>query len=223
MTPWTDDEDATIDWEWGEEPLAQTAARVGRSVDAVRARLRARGLSSSAMRGKTTIAALADRTGYTWAQIARAISAAKLRPVRTRKGKHRRTLLTEEQCHSIIAYLGEETRHATERTTIADVAELAGVVRVTAWAYARRLGIRTVFGVLAEDDALVLYAALRVACRPQPPRGSQRTVRAVAVACGRSRRWAYYILARPPRLYVGRDGQLSEEDAAELRRRLGCE
>jgi hypothetical protein len=222
VTPWTEDEDAVIDWHWGEEALATTAARVGRTVKGVRARLRARGVSSSAMRGKTTVAALADRTGYTWAQVARAVCSAKLRPVHTSSQHRRRALLTEEQCARVVEHLGDETRHAIEQTTVADVAELAEVARNTAWAYAKRLGIRTVFGVLADDDALVLYAALRVACRPQPPRSSRRTIRAVACACGRSRAWAYRVAATPPRIHTGRDGQLSEDDASELRRRLGC-
>lgn len=151
-----------VDFHWGEEPFAVTAGRVGRTVDAVRQRLRWRGLSS-ALRGRQTIADVARATGYTWHQVAAAVAATGIRPVRTcRTPRGRQTRLSEDQVATVLQHLGTEAaRSAARGPSIGDVSRRLGVPRRTAYAVASRLGIRPVRGwSLAPEDVEELAAAL---------------------------------------------------------------
>lgn len=130
---WSHAEDRSVDAKWGEEALAATAARVERSVEAVRSRYWTRGLCARATNGRSTIQAVARETGYDWHDVARAITELGKKPIRTSATpRGRRNLLSEEQVEQILQYLGSETaRHAERWVHINEAARQAGCCALT--------------------------------------------------------------------------------------------
>ena len=111
------------------------------------------------MQGRWSVRKLAEKTGYHYCQLRRALRALGLRPGRTKRA--RRTTapfrITEEQRAEILHYLESEPtpEPAVSPGTIA--AELGRSPR-TAYALARRLGLP--HGALTPEDAARLSTAL---------------------------------------------------------------
>lgn len=151
-----------MDTNLGEEPLDRTAARVGRTVGAVRDRLRYRGESSSVAQGRWSIQEIADWSGYTWHQIARALTRAGVKPTMLRSGskrRGRRRMLSTDQVDKVIEALGRQTREAVMAVTVTRIAAEVGVSRRWAYEMAARLDIAC--GSLCPHDADRLRSALR--------------------------------------------------------------
>lgn len=226
---WSPEEDRVVDWHWGEERFAVTAARVGRTQGAVRARLLDRGDSSAVTlsscdgaRGRKTVQQVATETGYDWSQVHRAMVGTGIRPVRTSDTPHaRRHLLNEEQVESVVDYLGEETADACDESrSVGSCAHEARRSLRTAYAWVVRLKLVLLpqrRGLLL-PDATLLVCTLQAA-PSQPPEGTALTVRAIAAEAGVTRRWAY-VLANQLGLVAGADARLSPADALVLRSRL---
>lgn len=218
--PWSSEEDSVVDWHWGEERLATTARRVGRTVQAVRMRLISRYESSAVCRGRSTIAEVAESTGYDWHQIERGIRGAGVRPVRTSDApRGRRWLLTDEQVAEVVAWLGRETAAATERgPTVTEVAEFTGRSRSTAYVWVDRLELCPgQDGALDHLDAVILATVLTDAPSQPPPDGA--TIRAISSECGVARRTAYHH-ANILGVVTRSDATLSPDDAELLRSAL---
>lgn len=140
--PWTPQEDSILTWAWGEESPTDTAARVGRTVNACRCRLRVLVGSHALVRGRFTVTAVAEQTGYTWHQIRRAMRALGLRPVRSSRQQRPTYLLTEEHIEKIVTWLGAETAAYAVTYTVPVVALTIGVHRSTVYRTMARLGIQ---------------------------------------------------------------------------------
>ncbi len=191
---------------WGEEPLADTAARVGRTIPAVRAKLRKIMGSSSALQGRDTVASLANETGYDWHTIRRVMKALGMRPGRTNRKRtgRGRYMLQERHAEAIIAHLGRETADHQPSVTIADVARQVTCSRSWAYRSAKRVGVQA--GPLVASDVMRLEVAL-TATKPQ-----RLTIHAVARNVGAHPRSAY---THARRVGIG-PGPLSEAEADYL-------
>jgi hypothetical protein len=163
---WSHAEDRTADAKWGEEALATTAGRVERSVDAVRSRYRTRGLNGRATNGRVTIHHVAERTGYHWHDVARAISELGLKPIRTGAvPRGRRNLLSSEQVAKVLEHLGQETAADAARwAPVEEVARLAGVCRRTVYYAVAGLGryVTVDYGRVPRCQLPQLLAVLRL-------------------------------------------------------------
>jgi len=158
--PWTADEDAIVEFNWGEEPFEVTADRVGRTVAALRQRMRRRGVAQ-ALRGRTTISGLAQQTGYSWRQVKSAVVAVGIRPVRTSSTpRGRQTRLSTDQVEAVLEYLKKPPR------SISDCALRERRSVRTAYDVARKLRIEPKADhTLADADADRLEEALRTTTR----------------------------------------------------------
>ena len=221
MGEWTPEEDQVVAWHWGEDRFSTTAARVGRSVNAVRVRLVSRdGTSAVTERGRSTITAVAEATGYTWHQVERAVRGAGVRPVRTCDTPNaRRHLLDEDQVDRVIAWLGDETAEATNNPSVIDIALAARRARRSVYAWVDRLGITLdPRGRMSRAQGDLLLATLASAPSLPPP-GTALSIRAIAADVGVSRACAYRWFQRLG-LETGPDATLSPGDAEVLRSAL---
>ncbi len=149
-----------MDWYWGGESIVATAERVERTTAAVMSRLRARGRSGAATRGRITIAELARRLGVSRYRVRVAMVAIPVRPIRLRRrsdgGKRPYCCLDLDQAEMIRTYLIDPPRPATLRCIALDL----GV----GWATVRRraavIGIdhRPHRGLGAKDVAALTQA-----------------------------------------------------------------
>ena len=147
--PWRAEEDRVVDWHYGEESLSTTAARVGRSIGAVRQRVFRRGFSGSPARGRVTYQELAIETGYDWATIRRAVRALGIKPLKLTLATSCRHYLDEDQVTQVITWLGDETRRYAGRMTVYRVAQESDCPLSTAYWKAHKLGI------LPRDEAVL--------------------------------------------------------------------
>lgn len=170
---------------WGEEPLPDTAGRVGRTLPAVRVRLRMLMGTSKSLQGRDTVASLARDTGYDWHTIRRAMKALGLRPGRTnrKRGGCGRHMLQERHRDAILEWLGAETAEAPPAFTAGDLARDLDAPRSTVYAVARRVGVGP--GHIDPADRKRIERELSA------PRVRVRTVRAVAAGIRASQSTAY--------------------------------